>query len=818
MRLAIRFFVISLSTVSVWGAACGDGGGGDADAGGDTDPDGSPDADTDTDTDTDTGAAPDPDERFDELCDGAVWDETLEPVEDVHPPGGDYVGVYNTLAEGAVESMKIIPSHPLHVKTIHVAFSGSGTARVRLVNTFGRSYPDVDGENGGDLTAPIELELEDADPHEWIDIDVGERGIYLLPTEHYALAYEHDAAEPYLAIEEVGEGDFSRALMLIPGELYPYGVDGNFRLAVSGDYFCRWDDADRWFEEDESQPFVDDDSERVAIADIDGDGHDDVVLNAGGPLAYLGDGAGGFAAPSADPFAAVPDATMLVFADLDNDGDEDAFAATYVAADNDGDGVTVEDGDCNDADESVNPGAEEVAGNGYDDDCDLVADDGADTSDGDEDGFSIADGDCDDTRETVFPGAAEVLDSRDNDCDGEVDEEHVNRVLLNDGAGVFTPVADAGVETIDPSAAAGFGDANGDGVLDLYWGNWLVHYPDPPAVYDVYAEGQGDGTFEDVTFEAGITSIFGPQPCYGVHFADYNNDGLPDIWVGNYGYGPNFLFHNLGGGEFLESGEFLGVHMDAVSTNGGNTFGGDFGDIDNDGDLDLYAASIAHPRYQPWSDPSTLLVNQGEPDYDFVNRREELGLHYDEGDVNAAFADFDNDMDLDLVVASLYGGHFSRLYRNDLEAGFTDVSYRADVAVNDSVSAAWSDVDEDGDLDLLIADRSGAPYVHLFINRVGQDRNWVELVLEGTATNRSAAGARVTLEAGGVTQIREVEGGGGHSNTQQTRVVHFGLADNESIDSLTVRWIGGDTEAFTGAAPNARYRLVEGSGTAAPID
>jgi hypothetical protein len=251
---------------------------------------------------------------------------------------------------------------------------------------------------------------------------------------------------------------------------------------------------------------------------------------------------------------------------------------------------------------------------------------------------------------------------------------------------------------------------------------------------------------------------------------------------------------------------------------GGHTYGGDFGDVDNDGDMDFYMCNLAHPRAQPWSDPSMFVINEGPPDYYFTNQTEEYGFIYDEGDVNASFADFDHDMDIDIAVASLYPGHYSRFYRNDGAAGFTDVTYETNTAVHDAVSVAWSDVDEDGDLDLVIADRNQLPMVHLFVNRVGQDSNWVELVLEGTTTNRSAIGARVTLEAGGVSQMRDVRGGGGHSNTQNSRVVHFGLGGESAIDSLSVRWVGGATETITGVAPNGRYLVVEGSGQGALVD
>jgi hypothetical protein len=129
------------------------------------------------------------------------------------------------------------------------------------------------------------------------------------------------------------------------------------------------------------------------------------------------------------------------------------------------------------------------------------------------------------------------------------------------------------------------------------------------------------------------------------------------------------------------------------------------------------------------------------------------------------------------------------------------------------VSAVWSDVDEDGDLDLVVADRQGDHRVHLFTNLVGQDRAWVQMKLQGTTTNADGVGARVTLTAGGVTQMRDVEGGGHHFNTQNSLVVHFGLADLTSIDEVTVRWVGGSTETITGISPGQRWLVVEGSGT-----
>jgi hypothetical protein len=769
---------------------------------------------------------PGPDPAFDRYCVGTTWDASLTPAT-VGALDQPYLGVLQAdppFPEGTLETMKLIPEHPFRVETIRVAFGrGGGLARVRLMTTFGRSYPggfpDLDTE-GVNLIAPIDVEVpSDVDPETWLELDVASLGVYLEPTQHYMLVYEHLADEaPLLAAESLAEGDYSRALLFVPKEDLPYGLDANFRMELGGSAFCAWDEPERWFGEVTDVPFAEDASASATIADLDGDGHDDLVINAGGPIAYLGDGHGGFTAPAADPFPDVPKATMLIFGDVDNDGDDDAFASTYVTADADGDGFTILEGDCDDTNAAVKPSAHEST-NGFDDDCDGLVDDGTDTSDADQDGFTIAAGDCDDTKADAYPGAPELLDSRDNDCDLQVDDGFENRILLNDGSGHFTALPGAGVEVLDPSTAGGFGDGNLDGKLDVYWGNWLEHYPNDPAVQDRYFEGNGDGTFTDAQAAAGLV-LPKAYSAYGVEWNDFNDDGLPDIFVGNYHLYPNQLWKNTGAGQFVDVAEELGVAHDDVPSpypayKGGHTYGGDWADFDLDGDFDFYMCNLAHPRVQPWSDPSMYVVNQGPPAYSFVNRREEMGFVYDEGDVNAAAADFDHDGDEDLAIASLYTGHYSRLYRNDGDH-FTDVTYETGTAVHDAVSVVWSDVDEDGDLDLLIADRGGAPYVHLFTNRVGNQRGWVELKLEGTVTNRSAVGARVTVKAGGKTMMREVSGGNGLQNVQKTRWLHFGLGDAQAIDEVTVRWVGGATETVTGLAPGGRYRVVEGSGVAVP--
>jgi hypothetical protein len=823
---------------------------------------------------------------FERFCEGKDIASTLEPAS-VGKLGGDYVGYYamgQTAAGmtvptqvGTLEMMKVVPAQPFFVDKIRVAFgAGTGKARIHLETTFGRSYPasfpaaDPDYKkvqnfqdydpNAVDVIPPVDVDVTDAMPEHWIELDVSAAHAALLPTQHYMIVFEHLEAEPHLAIETVPAGEYSRALLLFPDQSGAFGVadqddnGANYRLELVGRNFCSWSEPERWFRDEVPPLFQQGTWGAGEIADVDGDGNDDLVASvprAGdGPLpkAFFGDGNGNFTEAPFDSLALAANASMLAFADLDGDGDEDVFATPYVYPDQDGDAHTVQAGDCDDLDPAVHPGATEAV-DGKDDDCNGVADDGTsgatDMSDADGDGVTVADGDCDDTNPDVHPAfggvlaAAERLNAVDDDCNGLADDGIGNVVLLNTtaacadpsgncagGDGHFVRKPSPAVEFSEPASAIGVGDANGDGKIDIYWGDWLVHYPDAPAVPSHFVEGNGDGTFTDAMASAGM-NIPVAKPVYGVTFNDYDGDGLQDVYVGDYQLNDNLMWRNLGNGQFMNVAHALGVDHDGIASPysqypGGHSYGSDFGDVDNDGKMDFFQANLSHPRTQPWADPSQLYFNQGGPDFAFVDQRHARGIVYDEGDINGQFGDFDDDGDLDLAIGSLYTGHYDKLYRNDGDH-FTDVTFEAGVAVHQAQNVGFADFDEDGWLDLF-AKGSDVPQIHLFMNRGGSN-HWVEMRLQGTASNRDAIGARVTLTAGGVTQIRDVRGtcGGGISVDLCSRVVHFGLGANTSIDSVKVRWVKGTTpngspeETIGGVQPDGIYRIVEGTGAATKL-
>ncbi|MSQ82726.1 MAG: hypothetical protein EXR77_07390 [Myxococcales bacterium] len=784
-----------------------------------------------------------PTAEFARFCQTGAWQDWAKATT-IGKLTGPFKGALEALGggtpfvKGTLETMKFVPDQPFHLKQIRAHFSkGSGKVRLRVTRTLGRTYPAAFPkplQTAEDVIPPIEAEVTGS-ADQWQTFEVVGAPAYLLPTHHYMLIYEHLAQGPALAIETVPTGEYSRALLFMPTSIEAYGLgDGketwNYRLEAVGDTFCQWKEPEHWF--GRSNPFGTVNSSQVAVADLNGDGQDDVILNAATalptgtfsiPLAYLGTGKGQFAAATPNSLAQALGASFALFGDIDNDGDTDALTFPYVTRDGDGDGHPVPGDDCDDTDPKVFAGAKEIT-NGKDDDCDGKVDTGDIATDADSDGLAPKDGDCDDTRSDVSKGKPELPDGRDNDCDGQVDEDFHNRIWTNDGKASFTVVANSGIEAMDPSTAAAFSDANADGKLDVYWGNWLVHYPDHPSVQDRYFTGKGDGTFSDAMQAAGLV-LGKPLSCYGVVWCDYNNDGAQDLYVSNYHLYPNQLWQNDGKGAFTDVAPLVGLDKDDIAPpadlksqglTAGHSYGADFGDFDNDGDMDVFVCNLAHPRTQPWSDTSVLGLNLGPPGFQFQIVSKQFGIEYDEGDINAAWGDYDNDGDLDLVIAGVYTGHFTRLYRNDGDSGFTDITFEAHAALHQASRVVWWDADRDGDLDLLFASTTEAPHVWLLTNRKGTQRRWVQFELQGTISTRDAVGARLFVQSGEITRMRDVRLGGGHWNVQPPKTLHVGLGDGE-VDSVKVRWLTGKTEQFSGASWGKRWLLVEGKGVAAAL-
>ncbi|MEO0082748.1 MAG: FG-GAP-like repeat-containing protein, partial [candidate division WOR-3 bacterium] len=295
----------------------------------------------------------------------------------------------------------------------------------------------------------------------------------------------------------------------------------------------------------------------------------------------------------------------------------------------------------------------------------------------------------------------------DYDNDGWLDfwmsaSAGLDRLYKND-AGRFRDVTkEAGMPADSwPTEGAAWADFDNDGWVDLYcanYENWEQHsyYPDK-----LWRNVQGQ--LYDWTDSGGIKLPHGTDLAgRGVSWADYDDDGYQDCYVSNYRLCENFLWHNNGQGRFENVAGREGVSGDEVNGWYGHTIGAEWADYDNDGDLDLFTADLAHPRYIEFSNRSRLYQNQGPKVYPrFTDRRAEAGIRYEETHSDPAWADVDNDGDLDLYVTSIYEGRRSFLYENQLitrnpkpnvqTPGFFEVTWLSGTRCYNGWGCAFSD-------------------------------------------------------------------------------------------------------------------------------
>ncbi|RMG50185.1 MAG: CRTAC1 family protein [Acidobacteria bacterium] len=414
----------------------------------------------------------------------------------------------------------------------------------------------------------------------------------------------------------------------------------------------------------------------------------------------------------------------------------------------------------------------------------------------------------------------------DYDNDGDEDlyvlNEGPNVLFRNNGDGTFSDVTEqAGVADASRSQSAAFGDYDADGFLDLYVGNYIdmstlsedrLNFAcQPNRLY----HNNGDGTFTDVGAELGVAD----SGCaLAVTFTDYDGDGDLDLLVGNdfgpWGYPPNVLFRNDGPGS---DGRWIFTDVSQAAGIDGRLYsmGIAVGDYDNDGDLDYYVTSIGR---------NVLYRNNGDGTFTDVAR--ETGTRAPRaGDVpriswGAEFFDYDNDGDMDLYVASgpVTGDEkqANLLFFNRGDGTFMDIA--AEVGVDDSGSGRGTiigDYDGDGDVDLYLVNygQRAVLYRNEYYrpegHRASTMNNWLEVKLRGTTSNRDGIGARLRLVAGGRSQIREVGTGSPHAS-RSSAIVHFGLGPAEVVDRLEIRWPSGRVQSMRDVPVNRRITVIEG--------
>jgi hypothetical protein len=425
-----------------------------------------------------------------------------------------------------------------------------------------------------------------------------------------------------------------------------------------------------------------------------------------------------------------------------------------------------------------------------------------------------------------------------------------NALYRNAGGGRFAEVPKAGgADAPLWSTSCAFVDIDRDGDLDLFVTNYVClpyvspqakcgatdeargknqfcGIAGPPPIRDychpltyqplpsVLYRNTGKGVFEDISKTSGIAPYRGNG--LGVAVSDIDDDGLPDLFVANDST-PNFLFHNDGNGKFTEIGNLAGV---AVAADGKARagMGTAFADFNGSGRPGLVVTNHETEMH-------SLFQNLGGRLFSDVTIRSGVGpatRRY--VGFGVVFFDYDNDTRLDLAIANgnvmanaallragAKYGQRNLLLRNTGKT-FTDVTKDAGPGfVPELVSRglAAGDVDNDGDLDLLIVNNGAG--VNLLLNDGGNASNALLVQLEGATSNRSAIGARIALTAGQQTQVREVQSGSSYLAQNDLRA-HFGLGRAERVDRLEIRWPSGLKESIEKIAANQIVTIREGQG------
>ena len=394
----------------------------------------------------------------------------------------------------------------------------------------------------------------------------------------------------------------------------------------------------------------------------------------------------------------------------------------------------------------------------------------------------------------------------DNDGDLDIVTKDPESIWLNE-KGIFTRISgNNAIENNEVSTEGiGIGDVNNDGWLDIYFANyevWKVTQSEPEE--DSFFRGIGEGKFYDVTDRADLLPKDGKKRTgRGVNMGDFDNDGDLDIFVSNYRLQDNFLWVNDGTGHFENQALELGVAGDEVEGWWGHTIGSEWIDVDNDGDLDLFCANLAHPRYIDLSNMSMLYINSGAPDWKFTDIRRSAGIHFEETHSEPCWADFNNDGFLDLYINCVYEGRRSFLYMNNRDSTFREVSFLAGVRHFNGWGAACADFDNDGDMDFLAAGGN----IQLFRNDTPELKNWLEVEIIGK-DHSDGIGTRLTLSNENIMLTREIQGGKGTTN-QHSLIQHFGLGDYKLPFELKIRFPDGEERKREITEVNNRIRIIE---------
>lgn len=411
--------------------------------------------------------------------------------------------------------------------------------------------------------------------------------------------------------------------------------------------------------------------------------------------------------------------------------------------------------------------------------------------------------------------------------------------------------AQAGVGVGGFPTGAAWGDYDRDGLIDLFVPRYthvderqfntdssctfmgLRVFCGPwgfPGETDFLFHNKGNGRFEEVGKKAGVSDakgLFGMQAVW----ADYDDDGWPDLYVAN-DRGPNYLYHNKHDGTFEEVGEILGA---AVSGDGREqgSMGVDIADFDHHGKLDIFVTNFMQ-------ESDTLYLNRGDRGFDDVTAAAGIGqVTFPLVGWGTGFVDLTNSGWDDILVANghiypqIDQAHMNVFYKeplvlfhNNRDGTFRDVTRSTmlqNLPLQSRRGMAFGDINNDGKLDALILNLGEPPT--LLLNCTQNSNRAVLLKLIGTKSNRAAIGARVVVTAGDLRQMNEVRSGSSYLSQNDLRL-HFGLGNHTKIDTVEIQWPSGSKETLRNVLADSIYTIKEGDGvqstkrfvTSAPCD
>ena len=378
---------------------------------------------------------------------------------------------------------------------------------------------------------------------------------------------------------------------------------------------------------------------------------------------------------------------------------------------------------------------------------------------------------------------------------GSANYLEANALYHNNGGGTFSRMA-AGAVGVLASAQGNchggtWGDFNHDGLLDLLvvdWSGKVVLYQNNP-----------DGRFTKVVGDPLVN--FGYQST-GCAWADFDNDGWIDVFIAGFAGGPNRLFHNDG------HGAFIAITGRVPSSDTASSDGIAWGDYDNDGYLDLFVTD-------PDSGGNRLYRNKGDGTFQRITSGAIVADR--KGSTGCAWGDYDNDGFLDLfVVNGFAGSQDNLLYHNNGDGTFSKITSGS--PVNDggtSFGVGWGDYDNDGFLDLFVANSNGPGgslvQTNFLYRNNGNSNAWIRIKCVGTASNRAGFGAKVrvraTIAGQSRWQMRQIDGGDGTSGGSLE--AHFGLGDATIIDTVRIEWPSGIVQELHDVAPKQFLTVTE---------